>query len=566
MRPADWHRWRMITWPLWVLLAAFVNPVAWAEEPSAPRALRPTASAAPDTSRATPSDPDVALQRALDLERRHNWTAAIVAYEEALEQWPARTEFRHRLRLCEIHYKLARRYQDLSFKNVLLRLPQDKALDLFDELLDRIQNHYVEAVALEPLLRHGLDNLEVALRDPAFLQANAKQASAEQVKALRESFRQQRDGLAARDRDDAKAQVSASCELARRSLSLNPTAVILEYVFGACDALDDYTCYLTPDKLDDLYAMIDGNFVGLGIELKLDDVGLRLVNVIRGGPAWEAGLKMGDRITHVADKPVRGLSLDEAAGRLQGAADTSVALTVLHATGASQRLYLTRRPVEVESVAQAKIVDPDHAIGYVQLTGFQKSSTEELEKAVASLQKQGMRYLVLDLRGNPGGLLNVAVEIADRFLEQGVIVSTRGRAPGQSYTYRARAHAVWRMPMAVLIDHDSASASEILAGALKDHQRAVVVGERSYGKGSVQSIFALRSAPAGLKLTTAKFYSPKNRPYSEQGVEPDLLVRIAARPSGDDELPPVVEFGDPSQDQVLARALQRAKQQLTSAR
>jgi carboxyl-terminal processing protease len=559
MRPADWRR---LMWPLWVLLLSWMNPVARADEPAPKATAQPAAAASADTPRTTPGDPDATLQRALDLERQRNWTGAIAAYEDALEQWPSRTEFRHRLRLCEIHYKLNRRYQDQSFRNVLLRLSHEKALDLFDELIDRIQNHYVDAVALEPLLRHGLDNLEVALRDPTFLAANAKQAAPEQVKALRESLRQQRDALTARDRDDAKAQVAASCERARRLLNVNATAVVLEYVFGACDALDDYTCYLTPDKLDDLYAMIDGNFVGLGIELKLDEAGLRLVNVIRGGPASDAGLKVGDKITHVADKAVRGLSLDEAAGRLQGAADTSVVITVLHANGSSQRLYLTRRPVEVESVAQSKIVDPLEHVGYVQLTGFQKSSTEELERAIASLQKQGMRFLVLDLRGNPGGLLNVAVEIADRFLEQGVIVSTKGRAPGQSYVYRARSSALWRMPMAVLIDHDSASASEILAGALKDHQRAMVLGERSYGKGSVQSIFALRSAPAGLKLTTAKFYSPKNRPYSEQGVEPDIQVRIAARPSGDRDVP-AAEWGDPAQDLVLARAIQQAKRQLT---
>jgi carboxyl-terminal processing protease len=293
---------------------------------------------------------------------------------------------------------------------------------------------------------------------------------------------------------------------------------------------------------------------------------LRLVNVIRGGPAFEAGLKVGDRITHVGDQAVRGLGLDEAAGRLQGAADTSIAITILHSNGASQRYVLTRRPVEVESVAQARIVEPTLGIGYLQLTGFQKSSAEELDRVIASLQSKGMRYLVLDVRGTPGGLLNVAVEIADRFLDSGVIVSTRGRAAGQSYVYRARADASWRMPMAVLIDHDSASASEILAGALKDHNRALVVGQRSYGKGSVQSIYSLRSAPAGLKLTTAKVYSPQNRPYSEQGVEPDVLVRLAARPAGADGSEPVTEFGDPGHDTVLTKAIEAARRQLASFR
>ena len=131
---------------------------------------------------------------------------------------------------------------------------------------------------------------------------------------------------------------------------------------------------------------------------------------------------------------------------------------------------------------------------------------------------------MLDLRGNPGGLLNVAVEIAERFIDSGLIVSTRGRAQGQTQALSAQGRAKWRMPLYVLVDHDSASASEILAGALQDHQRATILGTRTYGKGSVQSIFSLRSAPAGLKLTTAKFYSPLNRPYSEQGVQPDIPI------------------------------------------
>ena len=505
--------------------------------PGAQPLPRPRPPAGIDTAvlegRGQPGDPDAILQRGLELERQRNWQAAIEVYEAALEQWPSRTEFSHRRRLCETHYKLVRRYQDQSFRNVLLRLPRERALALYDELIERIETHYVDPVGLEPLVRRGLDNLEVALRDPNFLRTNAGEADPERVRWLRDVLRRQRDRLSVPDRAAAQAQVVVACDFARQALNIGDAAVILEFTYGACDALDDYTSYLTPDKLDDLYAMIDGNFVGLGIELKQDAEGLRLVGVIRGGPAWDAGLKSGDQITGVAGRSVKGLSLDEAAGRLQGTEGSAVEIAVKHPDGGVKKYRLVRRHVEVESVAGARIVDPAGGVGYVQLTGFQKSSTEELEKAIASLRRQGMRSLVLDLRGNPGGLLNVAVEIAERFIENGVIVSTRGRAPGQSQVYRASSRAVWKMPLTVLIDHDSASASEILAGALKDHARATILGERSYGKGSVQSIFALHAAPAGLKLTTAKFYSPRNRPYSEQGVEPDVAVRVAAKPAGD---------------------------------
>ncbi len=530
-----------------------------------------TPASAPTNAQAadSPADAEAVLVRALEMERQRNWLGAIELYDKALEQWPSRTEFSHRRRLCETHYRIVRRYQDQSFRNVLLRLRRDQAVRLYGELLERIETHYVDAVEYLPLVRRGLDNMEVALRDSNFLALNAPQATPERVSRLRDDLRGQRARLslpqfAPTNRAAAETEALGVCERAQSLIAINETAVMLEFAYGACDALDDYTSYLTPDKLDDLYAMIDGNFVGLGVELKQDAEGLKIVGVIRGGPAFEAGIKAGDLITHVGEQAMKGLSLDEAANRLQGAEGTLVTITVRAASGTSRSYRMARRHVEVESVANAHIVDPATGAAYVQLTGFQKSSTEELEKALSTLRRQGMKSLVLDLRGNPGGLLNIAVEMAERFIDKGVIVSTRGRAPGQSQVYRANARAIWTMPLYVLIDHDSASASEILAGALKDHHRAVVLGERSYGKGSVQSIFALRSAPAGLKLTTAKFYSPLSRPYSEQGVDPDIRVQVTAKPAA--EPAPEAHFGDPDRDPVLAMALRHARGQLNAAR
>ncbi len=553
---------------LWTILAM----LAWMSSPSA-SALAPLSD--PPAARSVepkPADePQAFLERGLDQERQHNWAAAIEIYRKALELWPSRTEMSRRLRLCELHFKLLRRYQDVSFRGVLLRLPRDQAVELYGEVLDRIQTHYVDPVPLEPLVRHGLDNMEVALRDPLFLKTNVASSTPERVTWLRDQLRAMRGQLAIANRDGAIQTALAASELARQAVELSPTAVLLEFTCGACDALDDFTSYLTPDKLEDLYAMIDGNFVGLGIELKNDPLGLRLVGIIRGGPAWEAGMQSGDRIVKVAGQIVKGLSLDEAANRLQGPEGTSIDLEILKRDGNVRDVRLIRRHVDVESITRAKIVDTAEAIGYIQLAGFQKTSTEELEQAISGLQALGMRTLVLDLRGNPGGLLNVAVEIAERFIDEGVIVSTRGRASGQSQILRAGGKARWRMPLYVLVDHDSASASEILAGALQDHRRATVIGERTYGKGSVQSIFSLRSAPAGLKLTTAKFYSPRNRPYSEQGVTPDVPIstRVAAKPAADKGDDPQIDdavVGDPGLDQVLAAAIRAAKGRSQAAR
>ncbi len=392
---------------VWLLLllsaAGVVTPPAVAHPAS-----DPLPTAAPNTPQtAVEDDPTATMDRALGFERRHLWTSAVQVYRDAKLKWPSRVDFKQRFQLCEMHLRLTRRYGDQSFRNVLLRLSREKAIDLFDEMVERIESHYVDPVPLEPLLRRGLDNLEVALRDPnfAFLKLNAPSATPEQLAWLRNQLRARRDVLAVLDRDSARHQVVEVCDLARQSLGIPPAAIILEFVFGTCDVLDEYTAYLTPDKLDDMFAMIDGNFVGLGVELKQDDQGLRLVGVIRGGPASEAGMKAGDRIVAVGGVSVKGLGLDEAASRLQGTEGTTVDVGVKHANNSTQTYRLVRRHVEVESIAQAKILEGNPGVGYIQLIGFQKTSTEELDRAMTRLQRQGMRFLVLDLRGNPGGLL-----------------------------------------------------------------------------------------------------------------------------------------------------------------
>ncbi len=549
----------------WLLLAMGLTPlgsaVALVETPVTAPAVEP---------RAIEGNPDATLERGQEFERRHNWASAIQVYRDAMTKWPSRTDFKLRLRLADMHHRLVRRYQDGSFRTILLKLPREKAFDLFDEMIERIESHYVDAVALEPLIRRGFDNLEVALRDPnfSFLEMNAPNRDPERVTWLRDQLRARRERLTVLDRESARDQVANACNLAYQALGMGAAPVVLEFVYGCADALpDDYTAYLTPDKLDDMFATIDGNFVGLGVELKTDDEGLKLVGVIRGGPAAEAGLKQGDRIVAISGLSVKGLGLDDAAGRLQGAAGTFVDLSVLRPDSSQKNFRLERRQIEVESIGKAEIIESSSGVGYIQLTGFQKSSTVELDRAMAKLIRKGMRYLVLDLRGNPGGLLNISVEIADRFVDQGVIVSTRGRAPGQTQVYRAKPDKPYAMPMSVLVDHDSASASEILAGALQELGRADVIGDRSYGKGSVQSIFELHSAPAGLKLTTAKFYSPLNRAYSEQGVTPNIKSVVVAKPAADAKAEASIqEFGDPATDGVLGLAIQHARRQLTAIR
>jgi len=284
---------------------------------------------------------------------------------------------------------------------------------------------------------------------------------------------------------------------------------------------------------------------------------LAIIRVIGGSPAEEAGVRPGDRILAVDGQATASLSTEQAANMLQGPEGSVVVVTLAAPGGQPRQVSVRRRVVEVPSVDRVGLIDRQYGVGYLRLACFQKTTARDLDAALWKLHNEGMRSLVIDVRGNPGGLLVSAVEAVDRFVERGVIVSTRGRSAQEDYTYSAHEQGKWRMPLVVLVDQDSASAAEIFAGAIRDHRRGTIVGTRSFGKGSVQGIFPLDASNAGMRLTTAKFYSPSGRPYSGVGVEPDVPVQrdanrhLAAKPI-EGQLPA-------AEDAALGVALQTAR-------
>ena len=330
---------------------------------------------------------------------------------------------------------------------------------------------------------------------------------------------------------------------------------------GAAGGLDEYSMFLTADQLNDLYSQIEGNFVGLGVELKAADGALLIVNVIHNSPAERGGLKAGDKITAVGGRSTRDLSTDAAADMLQGPEGSTVQITTVRGAETPNQLSLRREHVDVPSIDDVKIADAESGIGYLKLTCFEKTTSRDLDAALWQLHRQGMRSLIMDLRGNPGGLLTAAVDVSNKFVDQGSIVSTRGRSPQEDYNYTARSTGVWRMPLVVLIDGDSASAAEIFAGAMRDHHRATLVGVKSYGKGSVQGIFPLGTGGAGIRLTTAKFYSPDGHPFVRVGVQPDIQVRSVAKPVNG-QIPAIAPNAGPAADPFVSAALQAARKQL----
>jgi len=495
--------------------------------------------------------------RQLEVERR--WAEALTLYEEAVRQFPGERSLEVRFEATRLHYDLGRRYCDRSYREMLRELSLAETLDLYSEVLLKIQAHYVEAPNWKGLVERGTNSLEVALTEPAFLAYHAPTADDWAVNEFRGELRRRLGPMVIQTRDDARQAVALAADMAAERLGLSPSAVVLEYTCGATNSLDLYSAYLTPDQLAEVYAQIEGNFVGLGVELKAAAGALLIVRVIPGSPAERAGVLAGDLITSVDGRSTRDLSTEEAANLLHGEVGSTAELTVQTPGSPPRQVTIRRDHVDVPSIDEARILEGSGGIGYIKLTCFQKTTHRDLDAALWSLYQQGMRSLVLDLRGNPGGLLVTAVEVVDKFVDEGIIVSTRGRSSQEDFTYSAHASGTWRVPLVVLIDQESASAAEIFAGAIRDHHRGTIVGWQSYGKGSVQGIFPLSFTTGGVRLTTARFYSPSGHPYSGTGVQPDLLVHQAAREVYDLSAG-LRASGD--EDPALAAAVQAARRSL----
>ncbi len=470
------------------------------------------------------------LQRGLEMEATRRWGEALAHYEEGLRQFPEENALEKRFELARLHYDLGRRYADRSFAEHVAQMRAEKALELYLQVLQKIETHYVEQPSWKDLVDRGTSDLETALGEPVFLERNLPSGNPAVVEAFRRELRQTLAERSVASRTDARDSAVTAANLAQQRLGLSPTVVILEYLCGATNSLDPYSAYLTPDQLGEVYSQIDGSFVGLGVELKAQGGSLVIVRVISGSPAQQAGVRVGDRIIAVDGRQTSRYSTDQAANLLQGP-EGSVCKLVVGAPGEAERqLAVRRQRVEVASVDQVRIIDEKQGVAYLRLTCFQKTTRRDLEAALWRLHRDGMRSLIMDLRGNPGGLLISSVDIADLFLDEGVIVSTHGRIAQEDNTYTAHREGTWHVPLTVIIDQESASAAEIFSGAIRDHHRGTIVGVRSFGKGSVQGIFQLDGSDSGLRLTTAKFYSPKGKPYSRVGVEPDVVVRQAAKP------------------------------------
>src|SRR5210317_20023 len=292
---------------------------------------------------------------------------------------------------------------------------------------------------------------------------------------------------------------------------------------GLLQSLDPYSAYMTPESFEGMQTETSGEFGGLGIEVGMEAGVVKVISPIDNTPASKAGLKAGDYIVKINDTQVQGKSLTQAVELMRGPVGSSIEITVRRRGEKKALIFnITREVIQVQSVKSELI---DNNIGYIRLTSFNENSSEQIKDKINKLNKnKDLKGYILDLRNNPGGLLSQAIKISDFFLENGEIVSTRSRQASENRKWFAKKGDLTNgKTLIILINYGSASASEIVAGALKDHKRAIILGENSYGKGSVQSIIPLKNRGA-IRLTIAKYYLPSGKSISEVGVTPDIEV------------------------------------------
>lgn len=344
---------------------------------------------------------------------------------------------------------------------------------------------------------------------------------------------------------------------------VQPKEIIYGALKGMLSSLDPYSQFMDPDTFKDLQVETEGEFGGLGIEITLRDNFLTIITPLDGTPADLAGLKPMDRIVKIDETITKDIILTEAVKLMRGKAGSDVKLTIMRENEDKLLDFtITRDIIQIKAVRTSQILEDN--IGYIKLTDFSEKTKSDLDAALEKLEKEGMDSLIFDLRNNPGGLLISSVETASEFLPTGeLIVSTKGREEGQNSEFRATGKSNYKdIPLIIMVNNGSASASEIVAGAIQDHKRGIILGTTSFGKGSVQTVIPLRDGSA-LRLTTAKYYTPLGRTISDKGIKPDITV----------EFEPVLEkkieevkkdntvFDKIKQDEIAAKVKSENKQE-----
>lgn len=480
------------------------------------------------------------LTKAHRLEDTHQYVLACQAFDEIAKSDRDSTEAREGYLRCLRIIHLERRHRDESFRTKLLGLkrPSD-ALDVYEKVLVALRDNYLDKdkVDVASLFRQGLLGLHFALLDEVF---KSEYLSNVPTKDIEDFSNRLLELIDAKIQNEADAREKVKeVALAAVALKLKPTVVIFEFTWGACNALDEYTTCLTPRQWNDLHGNTKGNFIGIGVRLGVSaQKQLVIAKVFADSPAQDL-LKPFDRILEINGHDISKFEfpndLAKVGDLLRGDEGSTVELKVESPGGmmmmgmvGARVVKVQRGRVPVRSVGDPLVLPPDDAkdasaVGYVRVNSFSDTTVQDLKSAILRLESSGIDALILDLRSNPGGSFPAGVKVAELFMTEGVIAYKQGRDKEESH--KALNPNAFLMPVVVLVDGDTASAAEVVAGALKENNRARLIGETTFGKGSIQKLVQFdNKVPGGMRITVAHFLSPSNQPYHGQGVVPHRVI------------------------------------------
>jgi len=490
----------------------------------------------------TLANPKTLRAKAEAFERQCDWEMACVTYAELFKIAPS-ADVRARQRHCLRRLEQARRHVDPTFREGVLTLKISLALRLYGVILEDLGERALDKSKATPerLFRKGLEELRYALADPTFLREHLSNQKPDTIKKFRNQLHKDWGNLPIPTHAHAVHLVREVAMKTLHELHLNATITVMEFTCGACHGLDDYTTYLTPGQLSEWSNVFKGESVSVGLKLAQRGDKLVIVEVLEDSPAAETmpRLSKNDLVVAIDKKATQGLAAELAMELLEGETNTLVELVVVTPGMPARTVTLRRRPIFVPSVSfQLRSA----AVGYVQISYFQESTTQELDAALSALTKAGIKALIVDLRGNAGGLFEAALEVTQRFLANGVIV-VKQRWDFKKEEFTAQNPGALTLPLVVMVDGETMSSAEIVAGALKDHKRARLVGQTTFGKGLLQRVFRLPDqgllktpaesggvATGGVRLTVARFFSLSGMAYHDRGVAPHLFVERRALP------------------------------------
>lgn len=526
-------------------------------------------------------------QMAAEAEKDEHWLKALRLYSDLGAIEPANPEWKERLKLATRRIRLLAVYTPDDFKllqdvEVAEREQVDQILnpttqpttkpaneenetfktdwhdlmrgirmDMLVDALEDTRGNYFRDVSYKRLAIGGLQAMQALATtrglEKTFPKLGDTAARDEFVAAIDQSIRGVENAATNNEHIMLRVALMNLQQANRETVGLPEEVLVSEFADGAFAELDPFSSMIWPSSLDDFNKSTQGEFSGVGIQIQNDEEGnLKVVSPLEDSPAYRLGIKAGDVITRINGKNAKNITTDQAVKHITGPQGSTVLLTVRSPDGTVKDYTIRREQIKVASVkgwlhkpggGWEYLVDPDQKIAYVRLTNFTKTTDDELTRALSDMRRAGAKGLILDLRHNPGGLLTAATEVADKFLKDGNIVSTRAERPmPQQPPIDARASADdMDIPIVVLVNQYSASASEIVSGALQDQHRALIVGERTFGKGSVQMLFPLSNRQAALKLTTSHYYLPSGRCIHREetsttwGVDPNLTVEMTPK-------------------------------------